>query len=119
VADLYANPVGRAIAENSANTFLLAQPAQSIDQLAAEKRLPIPSEAAELLKTVHTVPGAYSEIFCLTTVGGGIGRLVVDPFRRLLYSTAPQDVAALDALRRQGLSVVEAINALIEERRRG
>ena len=119
LADLYANPVGRAIAENSANTFLLAQPAQSIDQLAAEKRLPLPTAAAELLKTVHTVPGAYSEIFCLTTVGGGIGRLVVDPFRRLLYSTAPQDVAALDALRRQGMGVVEAINSLIAERRRG
>jgi conjugal transfer ATP-binding protein TraC len=119
LADLYANPVGRAIAENSANTFLLAQPAQSIDQLAAEKRLPIPTEAAELLKTVHTVPGAYSEIFCLTTVGGGIGRLVVDPFRRLLYSTAPQDVAALDALRRQGMGVAEAIHRLIEARQRG
>lgn len=116
LADLYANPVGRAIAENSANTFLLAQPAQSIDQLAAEKRLPIPEEAAELLKTVHTVPGAYSEIFCLTTLGGGIGRLVVDPFRRLLYSTAPQDVAALDALRAQGLDLVEAIHRLKAER---
>lgn len=119
LADLYANPVGRAIAENSANTFLLAQPAQSIDQLAAEKRLPIPAAAAELLKTVHTVPGAYSEIFCLTTLGGGIGRLVVDPFRRLLYSTAPQDVAALDALRRQGMGVAEAIHRLIEARQRG
>jgi conjugal transfer ATP-binding protein TraC len=119
LADLYANPVGRAIAENSANTFLLAQPAQSIDQLAAEKRLPIPGAAAELLKTVHTVPGAYSEIFCLTTLGGGIGRLVVDPFRRLLYSTAPQDVAALDALRREGTDVAEAIHRLIEARRGG
>ncbi|MFE8032862.1 type IV secretion system protein TraC [Thiohalocapsa marina] len=119
LADLYGNPVGRAIAENSANTFLLAQPAQAIDQLSAEKRLPLSAPAAELLKTVHTVAGAYSEIFCLTTLGGGIGRLVVDPFRRLLYSTAPQDVAALDALRARGLSVVEAINRLNEERRHG
>ena len=119
LADLYTNPVGRAIAENSANSFLLAQPAQAIDQLAAEQRLPMPAGAAELLKTVHTVPGAYSEIFCLTTLGGGIGRLVVDPFRRLLYSTAPQDVAALDAMQAQGLGTVEAIQALIEERRHG
>ncbi|MBK5967204.1 ATP-binding protein, partial [Thiorhodovibrio winogradskyi] len=119
LADLYANPVGRAIAENSANTFLLAQPSQSIDQLAQEKRLPIPIEAAELLKTVHTVPGAYSEIFCLTTMGGGIGRLVVDPFRRLLYSTAPQDVAALESLRQQGLDVVGAIRRLLWERGHG
>ncbi|WPL22944.1 type IV secretion system protein TraC [Thiorhodovibrio frisius] len=119
LADLYANPVGRAIAENSANTFLLAQPSQNIDQLAQEKRLPIPVEAAELLKTVHTVPGAYSEIFCLTTMGGGIGRLVVDPFRRLLYSTAPQDVAALESLRQQGLDVVGAIRRLLWERGHG
>lgn len=119
LADLYTNPVGRAIAENSANSFLLAQPAQAIDQLAAEQRLPLPAGASELLKTVHTVPGAYSEICCLTTLGGGIGRLVVDPFRRLLYSTAPKDVAALDALQTQGLSTVEAIQALLEERRHG
>ena len=119
LADLYGNAVGRAIAENSANTFLLAQPAQSIDQLAAEKRLPLSEPAAALLKTVHTVAGAYSEIFCLTSVGGGIGRLVVDPFRRLLYSTAPNDVAALDALRARGLGVAEAIQALIEARRHG
>jgi conjugal transfer ATP-binding protein TraC len=44
---------------------------------------------------VHTLPGAYSEIMVLTDRGGGIGRLVVDPFRRLLYSTDPKDVAAL------------------------
>jgi conjugal transfer ATP-binding protein TraC len=119
LADLYGNAVGRAIAENSANTFLLAQSAQSIDQLAAEKRLPLSEPAAALLKTVHTVAGAYSEIFCLTSVGGGIGRLVVDPFRRLLYSTAPNDVAALDALRARGLGVAEAIQALIEARRHG
>lgn len=56
--------------------------------------------------------GAGKSFFCLTTLGGGIGRLVVDPFRRLLYSTAPQDVAALDALRRQGKGVAEAIHRL-------
>ncbi len=119
LADLYTHPVGRAIAENSANSFLLAQPSQAIDQLAAEQRLPLPTGAVELLKTVHTVPGAYSEICCLTSLGGGIGRLVVDPFRQLLYSTAPKDVAALERLRAQGLGTVEAIKALIEERRHG
>jgi conjugal transfer ATP-binding protein TraC len=35
----------------------------------------------------------------LTDRGGGIGRLVVDPFRRLLYSTDPREVAALRRLR--------------------
>jgi conjugal transfer ATP-binding protein TraC len=116
--DLYGNPTGRAIAENSAQTFLLAQPSQAIDQLRAERRLPMTDAGAELLKTVHTVPGAYSEILVLTGRGGGIGRLVVDPFRRLLYSTDPQDVAALRRLRATGLTVPAAIRTLLAERAR-
>jgi conjugal transfer ATP-binding protein TraC len=55
----------------------------------------------------------------LTDRGGGIGRLVVDPFRRLLYSTDPKDVAALRRLRERGLSVAEAIRTLLGERERG
>ncbi|WP_295457869.1 type IV secretion system protein TraC [uncultured Thiodictyon sp.] len=117
LADLYANPTGRAIANNSAHTLLLAQPAHAIDQLLAENRLPMGEGAAELLKTVHTVPGAYSEIMILTSDrGGGIGRLVVDDFRRLLYSTRPTDVAAIQRLQDGGRSVTEAINQLLEDR---
>ena len=119
LTDLYINSVGRAIVENSANTLLLAQPGQIVDQLASENRLPLPAHGAELLKTVHTVPGAYSEILAITTVGAGIGRLIVDPFRQLLYSTSAKDVAALDRLRQRGLGISEAIHTLLEERRRG
>ncbi len=119
LADLYDNPTGLAIATNSANTFLLAQPSQAIDQLRAANRLPMPDGAAELLKTVHTVPGAYSEIMCLTDHGGGVGRLIVDPFNQLLYSTRPQDVAELARLRQAGLSVPDAITRLLADRTRG
>ncbi|WP_295402620.1 hypothetical protein [uncultured Thiocystis sp.] len=117
--DLYANPTGRAIAENSAHTFLLAQPAQAIDQLQAAKRLPLTESGAEILKTVHTVPGAYSEIMVIGDYGAGIGRLIVDPFRQLLYSTQPRDVAALTAWRRQGLTIDAAIGRLLQDRGHG
>lgn len=112
--DLYANPTGRAIAENCAFTFLLAQPSHAIDQLKHERRLPMSDAGAELLKTVHTVPGAYSEILVISNHGAGVGRLVVDPFHRLLYSTNPNEVAAIRALRAQGLSVAEAIQRLLD-----
>ncbi|MBK1717179.1 type IV secretion system protein TraC [Thiocystis violacea] len=117
--DLYAHPTGRAIAENSAHTFLLAQPAQAIDQLRAAKRLPLTEGGAELLKTVHTVPGVYSEILVIGDYGAGIGRLIVDTFRQLLYSTHPREVAALTALRRQGLSIDAAIRRRLAERGHG
>jgi conjugal transfer ATP-binding protein TraC len=113
VQDLYGNPTGRAIAENSAHTFLLAQQAQVVDQLKAERRLPLTEAGAELLKTVHTVPGVYSEVFVIGDRGAGIGRLVVEPFKRLLYSTEPTEVAAIKALRARGRSTAEAIRELL------
>ena len=38
-----------------------------------DRRLPLSDGGYELLKTVHTLPGAYSEIFFLTEMGSGIG----------------------------------------------
>lgn len=116
VNDLYRNPAGRAIVENSANMYLLGQKAEVIDQLRQDRRLPLSEGGYELLKTVHTLPGAYSEIFFLTEMGSGIGRLIVDPFKRILFSTKPQDVQALREYRRQGLNLDDAIRRVLEAR---
>jgi conjugal transfer ATP-binding protein TraC len=112
VNDLYRNAAGRAIVENSANMYLLGQKAEVIEGMKQDRRLPLSDGGYELLKTVHTLPGAYSEIFFLTEMGSGIGRLIVDPFKRLLFSTKPEDVQALKQLRRQGLSLGDAIQQL-------
>jgi len=118
VNDLYANAAGVALVENSANMYLLGQKAETIEALRRDRRLPIGEGGYEYLKSVHTVPGAYSEIFFFTEMGGGIGRLVVEPFKRLLYSTRPEDVHAIDQLRAQGLTVTEAVQQLLGSRDR-
>jgi conjugal transfer ATP-binding protein TraC len=114
---LYRNAAGRAIVENSANMYLLGQKAEVIEGMKQDRRLPLSDGGYELLKTVHTLPGAYSEIFFITEMGSGIGRLIVDPFKRVLFSTKPEDVQALKQLRRQGLSLGEAVQQLIESRK--
>ncbi|HCF5760994.1 TPA: ATP-binding protein, partial [Pseudomonas aeruginosa] len=116
VNDLYANPTGRAIAENSANTFLLGQKADAINLIKKEGRLSLSEGGFNLLKTVHTMRGQYSEIFFMTEHGSGIGRLTVDPFSLLLYSTAPDDVQAINDHRSEGLSMNESINAVLRDR---
>ena len=116
VNDLYRNAAGRAIVENSANMYLLGQKAEVIEGMKQDRRLPLSEGGYELLKTVHTLPGLYSEIFFLTEMGSGIGRLIVDPFKRLLFSTKPEDVQALKLLRRQGLSLGDAIAQLLASR---
>jgi conjugal transfer ATP-binding protein TraC len=97
--------------------YLLGQKAEVIEGMKQDRRLPLSEGGYELLKTVHTLPGAYSEIFFLTEMGSGIGRLIVDPFKRLLFSTKPEDVQALRQLRRQGLNLGEAIQQLLDARR--
>ncbi|NMT19186.1 hypothetical protein HKA99_33085, partial [Vibrio parahaemolyticus] len=46
----------------------------------------------------------------------GIGRLIVDPFHKLLYSSRAEDVNAIKQLTRKGLSVADAISQLLKER---
>jgi len=117
VNDLYRTSTGRAIVENSAHMILLGQKAEAVEALRSEKRLPLPEGGYNLLKTVHTIPGVYSELFILTEMGAGIGRLIVDPFKRLLFSTKPDDVHQIRQLRMQGIPIAEAIQTLLDRRR--
>lgn len=116
VNDLYRSAAGRAIVENSAHLLLLGQKAESLDLLKREDRLSLGEAGYALLKSVHTLPGRYSEVFIHGETGSGIGRLVVDPYKRLLYSTRPDDVSAIRRLRAEGHDLESAIEQLINQR---
>lgn len=117
VNDLYGNAVGRAIAENSASMFLLGQKKESIEAVKDKKYLVLDAAGFEQLKSVYTEAGAFSEIFLHTEVGYGIGRLVVSNFQKLLFSTAPEDVYAIERKRQEsGCDVVQAINQILVEK---
>ncbi|MCK9172175.1 MAG: type IV secretion system protein TraC [Desulfuromonas thiophila] len=118
--DLYQSPSGVAIAENSPNKYLLGQNRETVAALQRDKRLDMGGDYGyELLKTVHTIPGHYSEILFLTERGAGVGRLYVDPFKLLLYSTNPDDLAAIQRYTRTGMAQGDAIKAVLKERGQG
>lgn len=116
INDLYENPVGRAIAENSASMFLLGQTEETVESIRHAKRLTMPDGLFRLLKSVHTVKGVYSEIFIKTKQGIGVGRLIVGEFQKLLYSTDPGDKKAIQQYTDQGLGVAESINNVLRDR---
>lgn len=116
INDLYQNDVGQAIAENSATMLLLGQKDETIDSVKKAGYLSFSEGTFRTLKTVHTIKGAYSEIFIKANTGAGIGRLIVSDFQKLLYSTDPGDVQAITNLRRQGYSVPDAIHKILENR---
>ncbi|MFV8383125.1 type IV secretion system protein TraC [Vibrio parahaemolyticus] len=116
INDLYENPVGRAIAENSASMYLLGQTEESVESVKRSGRLSLSEGGFHTLKTVHTILGAYSEIFIKSKAGIGVGRLVVGDFQKLLYSTDPDDIRDINKYVDQGLNITDAIRQVMHQR---
>lgn len=116
VMDVWETKGGRAIAENSAHMYLLKQKSDSIDAIKRDNRLPFGDWAYDMLKTVHTNQGEYSEIMCVTPFGVGVGRLVLNNFQKVMFSTKAEDVVALKQQREKGLTLADAINQIVAER---
>jgi len=116
INDLYNSQSGEAIAENSAIKLLLGQTREAISRLEQSKRIDLGDYGYALLKTVHTSPGKYSEVAILTEGGLGVGRLYVEPFKKVLYSTRAEDVYAVQQYQAQGLSLMEAVNCVAQAR---
>jgi len=118
VNDLYNSTSGRAIAENSATTMLLGQKPETIDSIKKEGKLQLSEYEYDQLKTVHTIPGVYSELFIKSEFGRGIGKLMVNEFQKLLYSTKAEDVNEINERTKSGLTVAKAINQILDDRQR-
>lgn len=114
INDLYGNNSGKAIAENTAHMFMLQMRGESIDDAKESKRVGIGEYGFTMLRSVHTVPGKYSEVMLYTRGGWGIVRLVVDRFTQVLFSTkGAERNEVMDAIER-GVPTVDAINHFIE-----
>lgn len=116
VADYYKNPASQAALENADWLFLLKQKEASIEQLARSGRLPVDDALKRVLGSIKTEEGHYSEIYIQSPMGSGIGRLIVDPFSLLVYSSAPDDWRAIEHYRAQGMDVARAVEAVLRDR---
>ena len=114
--DAYASQAGIAIVNNSAWKFMLRQEPENIEKLRAEKAYDGSELDFELLKSVRTVKGEFSEIFIRLGSTKEIARLFVDKKSQLVYSTDPKDKSDIAAYRAKGMSIAEAINAVYEDR---
>lgn len=98
---------GQVILENAATRFLLQ--GSTYDRAVDNKILDYSGFVLDLLKSVRNSKPNYSEVFIDSPLGLGIARLVVDPFSYWINTSAPEEVAAFEALIHQGLSPLEAI----------
>ena len=116
IADLYDSSVGRAIISSSAWQIILQQKSDSIEHALKSGNLKLDPYTLNMMKSIHTIPGSYSEMMIRSGDSWGIVRLVVDRFSQVLFSTKGWERD--DVLERihAGEDPVDVINNLIAER---
>jgi conjugal transfer ATP-binding protein TraC len=114
IQDYYANEGATACLTNSDWQFMLKQKEESIDQLKDDKKLSLSEWQMELIKTVKTRKGIYSDIFIKANGIGTPVRLVVDPYSNLVYTTDPKDFQLIEDFKSSGYETHEAISKVLE-----
>jgi conjugal transfer ATP-binding protein TraC len=116
VDDYHRHRAARAALDNSDWMFLLRQKPESIESMDRLGQLAMDDGMKRLIQSLRTEHGAYSEVFIHSPAGSGVGRLVVDPYTLLLFSSRAEDFSAIHAKRAAGLSIAQAIEAVLQER---
>jgi conjugal transfer ATP-binding protein TraC len=117
VNDYFVSPAAEAALNNADWMFLLRQKPESIIALEKSGRMLVDEAMRDMLMSVRTQAGAFSEVFVNAgQMGHGIGRIVLDPFTLLLVSSKAEDFEAVRHYRERGYSVSEAIEAVLRDR---
>ena len=119
VEDYYKSEISKAALMNSDWLFLLRQKPESIDALANSGKFSMDDYTKSLLKSLKTESGRFSEIFVRCgDLPPAVGRLFFDPFTLLLASSKAEDVEDIEAYKRQGLTVAQAVTQVLDDRAR-
>lgn len=117
IGDFSMSRAAEAAFNNADWLFLLRQKPESILALEKSDKLVIDESMKNMLMSVKTVQGAYSEVFVHGgQMGHGIGRVLFDPFSLLLVSSKAEDFEAVRSYRKKGYSTVEALESVLADR---
>lgn len=116
IADFYTHEQMGAVAANAATKIIMNQLPESVDRAISSGQLALDPYGVSQLKTVHTVPGAYSELMFLSGGAWSVARLVLPEFLNVLYSTKGAERTRIIEAVENGIPVKEAIHQLINER---
>lgn len=115
ISDYFSSPAGQAAYNNSYWRILHAQNKSNISSLVEKKQISLDPFQERLLRSVTTEHGQYSEMMIQGDSGEyTVGRLLLDPYSRILYSTQAQDYAAVNQLCEQGIPLEQAIGIVAE-----
>ena len=113
--DLEGTPIADAVWANS--QFVVSLYLEKIDKNLAGKRLS--SFAMKVIPTLKTFAGKFSEIYIKSPFGEEVLRFYAPRYTQLIYSTKADEVARIEQYKRKGMSLSDAIFAVMEEESSG
>lgn len=103
----------RAILENSTWTVLLKQDEKGIDSFKNSEGF---KDKIPLIKSISISPGQYAEVLLCSTGISVVGRLALDPYSSILYSTDADVFRGINELKAAGYGVEEAVKIIAERK---
>lgn len=113
IDDYYKTAGSRAALACSDWVLLLRQKPESLAAASDNKRIFVDEQARDLLMSVDTVQGKYSEIAIRGPNGLSIGRLIVDRFTEKLYSTKGTEFQYVRDRMAAGRTIDQAVEELV------
>lgn len=117
INDYFMSKPATAAFENSDWMFLLRQKPESIEALKNSGKLHMDDHMEQLLRSITTRAGFYSEVFIKAGQAGyGVGTMIGDPYSQILYSSKAEDYEAVQEYVRAGADYVTAIKSVVRDR---
>lgn len=113
-ADLLQQQAGSAVLANTANKIFLKQDPSLLENFKVS--LSLNDDTLQLLKSLQTVKGQYSEALVITPSASGVVRLVPDPFLYWAANTEPRNNEYLKSVQaKMGQGLLAALQACARE----
>lgn len=118
ITDYFKSETAKAAYSNSDFTIYLRQKGDVLSQAVSEGYLDNSTGMVDVLRTLKTVQGKYSELAISSPDGLTVHRFIVDPITSRIYSTTPKDVQFIKNAQSNGYSLLQAVQMLLDKDQR-
>lgn len=114
ISDYYNSETARAAYMNSDFVVYLRQKSEELSNAEKKGHIDNSDGKVDVLRTLETIQGKYSELAISSPDGLGIVRFCVDPITEKIYSTKAEEVDFIREAQKRGLNIFEAVRDLLQ-----
>lgn len=115
ISDYFASETANAAYMNSDFVIYLRQKPEELQSAEVKGHIDNSDGKIDVLKTIDTIQGKYSELAISSPDGLAVLRFLVDPITEKIYSTKAEEVDFIRQAESRGIGLLDAVNMLIEQ----